>query len=292
MSFQAMAWAVKQKLPTRDKFVLLMLANYANEIGKCWPSFNRLAEDTGLCRRSIILSLQALSANGIIDVEERKLDGQNITNIYTVRHGSSEFMQSHDGLGSSAVVTPPVQGLHHGVVQEMHRGSAVVAPKPIKEPIKRNNIYSSFEQFWLYYPRKVGKGAAEKAWVKAVQSTEASVIIASLGSHKFSEDINYIPHPATWLNQRRWEDVPTVKSPPAAPTQNAMAIPTPEANFPPDGSVEYTPWASRIRAHNTGHDPDWIANRFRDFCRSKNIAFNSPHIIKALDGFTRAQKRV
>jgi len=292
MSFQAMAWAVKQKLPTRDKFVLLMLANYANEIGKCWPSFNRLADDTGLCRRSIILSLQALSSGGIIDVEERKLDGQNITNIYTVRHGSPDTIQSHDVSSSSAVVAPPVQGLHHGVVQQMHRGSAVVAPKPIREPIKRNNIYSSFEQFWLGYPRKVGKGAAEKAWIKAIQETEASVIIASLGSHKFSEDVNFIPHPATWLSQRRWEDVAPVVNGCAAPRPDTMGILAPEASFPSDGSIEYTPWASRIRAHNTGHDPDWIANGFRNFCRSKNIEFNSPHIVKALDGFTRAQKRV
>ncbi len=62
------------------------------------------------------------------------------------------------------------------------------------------------EKFWSSYPRKVGKGAAEKAWVKALQSTEADAIIASLVAYKFSEDVNFIPHPATWLNQRRWED--------------------------------------------------------------------------------------
>ncbi len=186
MSFQAMAWAVKQKLPTRDKFVLLMLANYANEFGKCWPSFNRLADDTGLCRRSIILSLQTLSSGGLIDVEERKLDGQNITNIYTVRLDSGELIRSHTVSEGSAVVAPVVNELHHGVVQQMHRGSAVVAPKPINEPIKKRNIYSSFEKFWSSYPRKVGKGAAEKAWVKALQSTEADAIIASLVAYKFS----------------------------------------------------------------------------------------------------------
>lgn len=206
MSFQAMAWAVKQKLPTRDKFVLLMLANYANEIGKCWPSFNRLADDTGLCRRSVILSLQTLSSGGLIDVEERKLDGQNITNIYTVRMNSGELIQSHTISQGSAVVAPVVKELHHGVVQEMHHGSAVVAPNTINEPIKKRNIYSSFEKFWSSYPRKVGKGAAEKSWIKALQSTEADTIIASLVAYKFSEDTNFIPHPATWLNQRRWED--------------------------------------------------------------------------------------
>jgi hypothetical protein len=166
---------------------------------------------------------------------------------------------------------------------EEEREKIIHQPKQVRS---KDSKSKDFDKFWLGYPRKVGKGAAEKAWVKAVQSTEAQTIIASLGSHKFSEDINYIPHPATWLNQRRWEDVPAVAA------TNTMSIHEPEAMFPESGSIEYTTWANRIRAHNTGHDPDWIANRFRDFCRSKNIAFNSPHIIKALDGFTRAQKRI
>ena len=42
MSFQAMAAAIPLRLPTNDKFVLLMLANYADENGKCWPSIDRL----------------------------------------------------------------------------------------------------------------------------------------------------------------------------------------------------------------------------------------------------------
>jgi len=86
-------------------------------------------------------------------------------------------------------------------------------PKQVRSKDTKSDL---FDKFWLGYPRKVGKGAAEKAWIKAVQGTQAQTIIDSLGSHKFSEDINYIPHPATWLNQRRWEDVPAVGSSPAA----------------------------------------------------------------------------
>ena len=72
----------------------------------------------------------------------------------------------------------------------------------------RSGHKESFEKFWSNYPRKVGKGAAEKAWNKSLQSTEEDAIIASLVAYKFSEDVNFIPHPATWLNQRRWEDAP------------------------------------------------------------------------------------
>src|SRR5690554_3278240 len=51
MSFQAMAWAVKQKVGNATgKAILLMLANYADERGECFPSQETLA---GECECSI-----------------------------------------------------------------------------------------------------------------------------------------------------------------------------------------------------------------------------------------------
>jgi hypothetical protein len=46
MSFQAMAWAVKQKVGNATgKAILLMLANYADDRGECFPSQERLAAE-------------------------------------------------------------------------------------------------------------------------------------------------------------------------------------------------------------------------------------------------------
>jgi len=70
----------------------------------------------------------------------------------------------------------------------------------------------SFEQFWKAYPRKEAKGAALKAWTKAIKAAlpesiikaaaefAASPIVTSRGEPRF------IPHPATWLNGQRWLD--------------------------------------------------------------------------------------
>lgn len=62
-----------------------------------------------------------------------------------------------------------------------------------------------FEEFWEIYPRKVGKPAAMKAFARAPAdaaiSTAASFALACRG-----KDPQYIPHPATWLNRRGWED--------------------------------------------------------------------------------------
>lgn len=68
-----------------------------------------------------------------------------------------------------------------------------------------------FEEFWRYYPAKVGKAAARKAWPKAVQqagSPEELVIALKARLHLFPDEAQYIPNPSTWLNQGRWEDDP------------------------------------------------------------------------------------
>ena len=68
----------------------------------------------------------------------------------------------------------------------------------------------SFDSFWSSYPRRVSRSAAMKAWIK-VDPSQHEKIIQAIEHHKKSEqwkkdDGKFIPHPATWINQRRWED--------------------------------------------------------------------------------------
>jgi len=74
---------------------------------------------------------------------------------------------------------------------------------------KKEDIYTSdFLSFWSAYPRKVGKRAAFKAWNK-INLPTLIVILESIERHKQMDqwkDEKFIPHPATWLNQGRWED--------------------------------------------------------------------------------------
>ena len=69
-----------------------------------------------------------------------------------------------------------------------------------------------FERFWSAYPRKVAKQIAMRAFEK-IDPDEAllETMIAAIGKWKTTDQWNeaggqYIPHPSTWLNQRRWED--------------------------------------------------------------------------------------
>lgn len=86
MSFQAMAWAVKQTpAGSKEKFVLLMLANYAsNENGDCHPSLNEICDATMLSRDSVIRALKSLEEDGLISVEKKRVGRVNLPNTYTL----------------------------------------------------------------------------------------------------------------------------------------------------------------------------------------------------------------
>lgn len=72
MSFQAQNWAVKIKTGTPSaKSVLLLLANYADHTGFCYPSQERLAEELELTERTVRDALGRLEEMGVIRRERR-----------------------------------------------------------------------------------------------------------------------------------------------------------------------------------------------------------------------------
>lgn len=85
-------------------------------------------------------------------------------------------------------------------------------PTPTPTPTPKEDIRSTaFDDFWKCYPRKKGKKAAVKAFLKATDKPPLDVLIAKLNQQKQSMDWKkdggkYIPHPSTWLNEGRWDD--------------------------------------------------------------------------------------
>lgn len=70
---------------------------------------------------------------------------------------------------------------------------------------------TDFDTFWALYPRRKGKGAARRAWDKAVRIATPETIMGGLEANMAdlkAREPQYQPHPATWLNQERWEDEP------------------------------------------------------------------------------------
>ena len=72
----------------------------------------------------------------------------------------------------------------------------------------------AFDRFWSVYPRKTGKEAARKAFAKLKLPAETlAAILTALAwqckSDQWTRDNGqYVPNPATYLNQGRWQDEP------------------------------------------------------------------------------------
>ena len=77
-------------------------------------------------------------------------------------------------------------------------------------------ITESFARFWSAYPRHVAKGAARRAFAKAVKVTDAETIIEGArryGAERAGQDPRFTAHAATWLSGERWLDEPARAGP-------------------------------------------------------------------------------
>lgn len=98
----------------------------------------------------------------------------------------------------------------------------LTASTPAASPSPSEDL---FPKFWKLYPNKKGKAAAEKAWKKLKVTDDLFAKIAEgLGRYCSSrdwlkDDGQFIPHPATWLNGKRWEDE-------VGPPSNVHRLPT------------------------------------------------------------------
>lgn len=88
-----------------------------------------------------------------------------------------------------------------------------------------------FQKFWEAYPKKVGRIAALKSFVKVDGCTHLPEILKALEWQRDQEQWTkdggqFIPHPATWLNQLRWQDInPNQKAPEVAAPQPVRKLP-------------------------------------------------------------------
>ncbi len=65
---------------------------------------------------------------------------------------------------------------------------------------------ADFVLFWESYPRKDNKAAAYRAWKKLTKPCR--LLAAADVASRVWGDAKFVPHAATYLNNRRWEDSP------------------------------------------------------------------------------------
>ena len=117
MSMGLMVAAMKLRVgnPLR-KLVLIKLADNASDVGECWPSYQHIADQCEISKRSVMNHIAALCESGLLRKEIRKGGPKgNSSNVYFL---------TLDGGGA-----PPAPG----VVQQIHQGSAAGSP-PSESP--------------------------------------------------------------------------------------------------------------------------------------------------------------
>lgn len=83
--------------------------------------------------------------------------------------------------------------------------------KTIVQNAPKQERLDGFDEFWEEQTRKEGKGAARKAYERALKKATPDVILAGWSRSKKAyaaqgRDRSLYPLPATWLNQERWDD--------------------------------------------------------------------------------------
>lgn len=128
--------------------------------------------------------------------------------------GMHDFEKSHAPLSKDSII----QESKDSIIQE--------SKSPRVEESNARAREDAFDAFWTQYPRKVDKPAARRAW-KRIRDGDFTAVMRGLEAHQAIAwadcEAEFIPHPATWLNGRRWEDEPTPRLPRGRPDRPRFA---------------------------------------------------------------------
>lgn len=191
------AMKVKVGNPLR-KLVLLKLADNASDHGECWPSYQHIADQCEISKRSVMNHIDALCECGLVKKELRPGPKGNSSNVYRLDFSSAGYSlersanrslpsagdsphSAGDSLGGSAGAAPRIshsfEPVNESVIEPKYNGSS---DNDSEKYLSSKESYSNeFEQAWQAYPKRAGgnsKAAAWKAWrarIKDGVNTEA-----------------------------------------------------------------------------------------------------------------------
>lgn len=127
---------------------------------------------------------------------------------------------------------------------------------------ERRRLMSNFDEFWLAYPRKIGRIKARTAYDRALKVATAEAILAGLERVKrgwATKEAKFIPHATTWLARGGWEDED-------GPAQtNGHAMTEVSGYYAEDGSPELAAW-----------DAHWRQTRGVNAPRDKRFGYRFP----------------
>jgi hypothetical protein len=186
-------------------FVVVCLRIYEVN-GPCSDTVEALARRTGLDNRSVSKSLGRLFENkklfkrdgGMMNLFAEKILADRSINKYGKnKHGwkKDQLNQQNDDAQLHLQVTDTKE-----------------SKKDSRADARVNDWPTDFrEQFWNKYPRKVAKAAAMRALDRVYRADKISWMLIDAALHEFAvwaktKEIQYVKHPATWINAGCWDD--------------------------------------------------------------------------------------
>lgn len=183
MSVQAITWALGCKTEkSSDKFVLLVLANYADQDGFCWPHVGTIAELTVLSVRAIRRCLARLDGAFLTIEKRRGTFGQQASSHYFLDL-NNEIIAQTDVVSPSQGDIVAVAGCHD-VTHYNDDPSNIY----VNNTIVQNDVL--FDAWWKLYPRKQDKKKALAAWTKQGCEKNAESLIEAL-KNQIANDAQY-----------------------------------------------------------------------------------------------------
>lgn len=171
------------------------------EAGQFAFSGQALADELSINRRTLLRYLDILEQDGFI----------TRTNMHK-RFTLITIVNLHSYQGDFSTPAQPLsQLMSQGVHTKCH---TIKEDKKVRinTPPTPKGESADFLAFWQTYPKRVGKDAASKAWAKRRNDMpEIKVLLSTLERQKQSDQWRkdggqFIPNPATWINQGRWAD--------------------------------------------------------------------------------------
>ena len=183
-------------------------------------SLSQFSELTGLNPSHCSESIKELFLLSVL----LKQEGQYAQN-YSLNKNYTEWGVPKTGI--------PVSGIPKTGSKGSQNGNKTI-PKTVttKDNSKNNtkDMLKKFECFYLGYPKKKSKQEALKAFKKINPDEHLlAVILTALERAKTQEEWlrdngQFIPYPASWLNQKRWEDESEREPTNQTPFQKAVAL--------------------------------------------------------------------
>lgn len=181
----------------KNRLTLSIKNNWLDNDGAVYIfyTWDKLSEVMNISRRKIADTINQLKEHNLIDVVRQ---GRGLpAKIYVKKLKPNTNASRNDFIESN----------------ERDTIDEIKEEKQVKEKSKTENKQQEyFSIFWASYPKKVGKGAAEKSWKKIKPTKDLlekmlNAIETAKQSMQWNKDNGqYIPNPTTWLNQKRWED--------------------------------------------------------------------------------------